>query len=136
MANTQSTVTLQQILDISQVFGDTMPTTNAGNSQNQPFLTCCNDVSNAICAVDFPHKWNEINIPPFYTNSLQQDYAVVYPDGSSINNLSWLERGTAIDINNSDPKSYRQVECGRQLPTQTGTWNNFGSSNILFVCNW
>jgi hypothetical protein len=137
MANSQSTVTLQNILDICQAFGDTMPTLNAGGSQNQPFLVCCIDVMNAICAVNFPHKWNEVNIPPFYTNSLQQDYAVVNSDGSSINNLSWLERGVAIDINNtSSPKSYRQVECGRQLPTQTGAWNSFGDQQPLFIANW
>lgn len=133
----QSTVTLQNILDICQAFGDTMPTLNAGGSQNQPFLICCTDVFNAICAVDFPHKWNEVNIPSFYTNSLQQDYAVVNTDGSSVNNLSWLQRGVAIDINNTSvPKQYREVECGRQLPTQTGTWNNFSVQQPLFITNW
>jgi hypothetical protein len=137
MANSQSTVTLQQILDICQSFGDAMTTLNAGGSQNQPFLTCCNDVMNAICAVNFPHKWNEINLPFFYTNSLQQDYAIVNSDGSSVTNLSWLERGVAIDINNtSKPKCYRFVEVGRQLPQQTGSWYNFGTQVPLFVVNW
>lgn len=137
MANSQSTVTLQNILDICQAFGDTMPTLNAGGSQNQPFLICCTDVMNAICAVNFPHKWNEINLPPFYTNSLQQDYVVLNPDGTGITNLSWLQRGVAIDINNTaKPKSYREVECGRQLPQQTGTWYNNGYEQPLFVCNW
>jgi len=137
MAYSQSTVTLQMILDIVQNFGDAMPTINAGGNQLQPFLIACTDVFNAICAVNFPHKWNEINLPPFYTNSLQQDYAVVNPNGSSITNLSWLERGVAIDINNtSKPKSYRMVECGRQLPQQTGTWYNNGFEQPLFICNW
>lgn len=138
MANSQSTVTLQNILDICQGFGDAMPTLNAGGSQNQPFLICCTDTFNAICAVDFPHKWNELIIPPFYTNSQQQDYAVINADGSSINNLSWLERGVAIDINSTSiPKPYRLVETGRQLPQQTGTWNNYGDySDPLFVANW
>ena len=137
MANSQSTVTLQNILDVCQGFGDAIPTLNAGGSQNQPFIICCTDVMNAICAVSFPHKWNEINLPPFYTNSLLQDYAVVNSDGSSVTNLSWLERGVAIDINNtSQPKSYRMVEVGRQLPTQTGTWYNFGTQVPLFVANW
>lgn len=137
MANSQSTVTLQNILDICQAFGDTMPTLNAGGSGNQPFLICCIDVMNAICAVDFPHKWNELIFPPFYTNSLQQDYAVVNPDGTSITNLSWLQRANAIDINNtSQPKPWRYVECGRQLAQQTGTWYNFGNSDPLFTVNW
>lgn len=137
MANSQSTVTLQMILDICQGFGDAIPSLNAGGSQNQPFLICCTDVMNAICGVAFPHKWNELNIPPFYTNSLQQDYAVVNPGGSSINNLSWLERGVAIDINNTaTPKPYRFVEVGRQLPQQTGTWYNFGTQVPLFEVNW
>ena len=115
MANSQSTVTLQNILDVCQGFGDAIPTLNAGGSQNQPFLICCTDVMNAICAVSFPHKWNEINLPPFYTNSLQQDYAVVNSDGSSVTNLSWLERGVAIDINNTT----KIISHGRSRKTTT-----------------
>jgi hypothetical protein len=137
MAYSQSTVTLQSILDICQNFGDTMPTINAGGNQLQPFLTCCNDTMNAICAVDFPHKWNEIAIPPFYTNSQQQDYVVLNPDGSSINTLSWLQRGVAIDINSTSiPKTYREVECGRQLPQQTGSWANQFGGDPIFLANF
>jgi hypothetical protein len=137
MSNSQSTVTLQNILDINQSLVDAITQLNVGGTQNQPFLTCCNDTMNAICAVNFPHKWNEIIIPPFYTSSLQQDYAVVTSSGASIINLSWLERGVAIAINeSSNPKPYRFIEVGRQLPQQTGSWYNFGQQQPLFTVNW
>lgn len=138
MASTQSTVTLQQILDIQQAFGLIQPVLNVGGSSNQPFLTACNDVMNAICAVDFPHKWNEIVLPTFYTNSSQQDYAVVYPDGSTVTTLSWLARGIAVDINSTSgaPLPYRDVEVGRQLPQATGTWYNLGNQQDQFTINW
>jgi hypothetical protein len=132
-----STVKLQKILDLCRLFGDTKPTLDVGGSANEPFLTCCNDVMNAICGVNFPHKWNEVVLPPFYTNSLQQDYAVLDGNGSSITNLSWLQRGIVVDINNTAiPKPFREVEVGRQLPQATGSQYNFLTSSPLFLVNW
>jgi hypothetical protein len=91
-----------------------------------------------MCAVQFPWKWNEFNLPQFYTNSLQQDYAVVNPNGTSVTNLAWLERGIVIDINNTaQPKPFRDVETGRELPQSTGTVFNGGMANSpMFLVNW
>ena len=143
MANpsTQSTVKVQHIISIAQTFGDIEPVLNRSGSSAQPALTICNDVFNAICAVDFPHKWNEIIMPQFYTNSWQQDYAGIYLSGplagQSITNLSWLERGMVISINNTAiPKPWRYVECGRQLPQQTGSLYNSATLNPAFLVNW
>jgi hypothetical protein len=137
MASTQSTVTLQQIVDIAQAFGDLAPVLNVGGSSSQPALTIANDVMNSICALPFPHKWNELNLPVFYTNSYQQDYAGINPDGSSVTTLSWLERGTVFDINNTAvPKPFRTVECGRQLPQATGTFWNSSTGSPLYLCNF
>lgn len=132
-----STVKLQDIVTIAQGFGDIAPVLNVPQSSGQPAKTIANDVMNAICALPFPHKWNEIPIPQFYTNSFQQDYAGINSDGSSILNLSWLERGICIDINNTAiPKPWRLVEVGRQLPQQTGSLFNNATSSPLFLCNW
>ncbi|SRR6266403_325695 len=76
-----SNITLQSIVDICQTYGDVEPVLNAGGHTQTVALSCANTVMNAICAVPFPHKWNEFNIPPIYSNSLQQDYAVVNPAG-------------------------------------------------------
>jgi hypothetical protein len=137
MPNTSATVTLQDELDIAMSYGDLRPALTVPGFENKVILTAANDVMNAICAVSFPHKWNEFLVTPFYTNSLQQDYAIVNPDGSSITNMSWLERGTAVDINNTAiPKPFRYVECGRQLPQQTGSVYNSGTLNPLCLFNW
>lgn len=76
-----STITVQNLVDIAQTYGDIEPVLNAAGFTQTVALSACNTVMNAICAVPFPHKWNEFNIPPIYTNSFQQDYAVVNPAG-------------------------------------------------------
>ena len=137
MSSTQSTITLQNEVDAAQLFGDLEPVLTVGGSSAGPALRAANDVMNAICAVPFPWKWNELQFPAFYTNSYQQDYAVINADGSSITNLSWLERGVAFDINNSAiPKPFVNVEVGRQLPERTGTYINAGPGIGQFIANF
>lgn len=132
-----STVRLQDIVDIAQTFGDIAPILNVPQSSAQPALTIANDVMNAICATSFPWKWNQVELPPFYTNSWQQDYALINPDNSSVGNVSWLERGLCVDINNTSiPKPWRYVEVGRQLPPQTGTFYASTTALTLFLANW
>lgn len=76
-----SSITVQNLVDIAQTYGDLEPVINAAGFTQTVALSCANTVMNAICAVAFPHKWNEFLIPPIYTNSFQQDYAVVNPAG-------------------------------------------------------
>ena len=135
--NTQSTVTIQQEVDILQTMGDLEPILNAGGATSLVALTAANNVMSAICGVPFPHKWNEYDLPYFYTNSLQQDYAIVHPDGSSLTSLAWLERGICVDINNTaQPKPYALVETGRELSKATGTTFNTGIQSPAFLVNW
>jgi hypothetical protein len=135
--NTQSTVKLQKIVNLAKAKGDIEPILNVAGSSVEVPLAIANDVMNAICSVAFPWKWNEIEMPQFVTNSYQQDYAGIFPNGTSVTNLSWLERGIVIDINNSaQPKPYRMVEVGRQLPQATGTMFNSATSEPLFLVNW
>src|SRR5271156_5098955 len=96
--NTASTVTLQRIVNILKTMPLLRPVLDVVGSEDEPALSAANDVMEAICGVPFPHKWNEMVIPVFYTNSYQQDYAGIYPNGESITNLSWLERGIVIDL--------------------------------------
>ena len=115
--NTACTVTLQRIVNILKTMPLLRPVVDVVGSEDEPALSAANDVMNAICGCAFPHKWNEMIIPVFYSNSNQQDYAGIYPNGASITNLSWLERGIVIDINNdSSPKPYCMVEVGQNSP--------------------
>jgi hypothetical protein len=78
-----STVTVQHLVDVGNTYGDLEPVLDVGGQTQTVALSAANTVMNEICAVAFPHKWNEFNIPPIYSNSLQQDYAVVNPAGLS-----------------------------------------------------
>jgi hypothetical protein len=131
-----STIRLQDIIDIAQTFGDIAPILNVPQSTGQPAITIANDVMNAICATSFPWKWNEVQLPYFYTNSWQQDYVLINPDNSSVTNVAWLERGMCIDVNNTAiPKPWRYVEVGRQLPRQTGTFFAQATAITMFLAN-
>ncbi|SRR6266851_957023 len=97
-----SSVTLQQIIDDTNTFADVEPVLNAGGQPSIAALSIANTVFQAICAVAFPHKWNEFIIPPIYSTSLQQDYAVVLPAGlsgnltlTSVSQVS-ASKGTAV----------------------------------------
>jgi hypothetical protein len=78
-----STITVQHIVDTAQSFGDIEPVLTAGGETQRVALSIANTVMSAICAAAFPYKWNEYVIPPIYSNSLQQDYAMVNAPGLS-----------------------------------------------------
>jgi hypothetical protein len=97
-----SRVTLQGIVDVAQTFGDVEPIINAGNFTQTVALSIANTVMNQIVSTAFPWKWNEFVIEPIYTNSFQQDYAVVNPVGltgnltlSAVSQVS-VSQGTAV----------------------------------------
>src|SRR5579863_8048114 len=128
-----STITLQNVYDAIVVFGDIEPALNASGYSMQPLLTIATDVMNEICAQNFPQKWNEFNLPLFWTNQLQQDYAI-----PGLTNLSSLERGICIDINNPNggQKPWGYVECGRAQSQSTAASLSPYFRNPLFTVNW
>lgn len=131
-----STFTVQNVLDRVRTFPLLEPIFNEGGYSTEPTLTIATDVDNAIKAVNFPHKWNEVSLPFFYTFSWQQDYALINPDGTSVYGVEWLERGVAIDINNTSfPKPMYRIECGRSTQRSTGAFvnNNFFMEEPAFV---
>jgi hypothetical protein len=81
-------------------------------------LTACGiatDVMSALISQRFNWKWNRMKIPPFYTNSWQQDYAQLststWPSA-----LGWIEGAYWIDINNTSlPKPTYPIQALRNL---------------------
>jgi hypothetical protein len=133
MSSTQSTVTLQNIADILAGIVDIRVILSVGGYSNTTMLTIANDVMNELCAQPFPWKWNEIVLPEFYSNSFQQDYAL------PITNLASLQRGIAVDINNSSiPKPWGYVEVVREQTEATSSWNGPCPffANPVFRANW
>ncbi len=124
MANQLCKYTLQNILDKVLPLGDVNPVLhNVVGFQEEPFLTICTDVYSEIVGLPFPQKWNEVKLPAFYTNSWQQDYALIKPNGTSVFDVEWLARGTVVDMtSNSVPKSYGYVETARSVPQAGGTF--------------
>jgi hypothetical protein len=136
--NSQATYTLQNMLDKVLPLGDVRPVLNdISGFQLEPFVTICTDVYREIVGVPFPHKWNEVKLPQFYSNSFQQDYVLLNPDNTSFYNVEWLERGMCTEMTSTQlPKPWGYVECGRQLPQVTGTIEQVsGWNNPTFVCN-
>lgn len=91
-----STTKLQDVIDYTSTIGDLSPMMKAGGFSNLMALTIANDVMTELLSERFNWKFNRMIVPPFQTNSFQQDYA-------SINqkNIGWLEHAIAIDINNT-----------------------------------
>jgi len=145
MASSQSTVTLQMIADNLLVRGDLKPILTAGGFNQTLICELATDTMAAMCDTTAPWKWNEIVLPPFYTNSWQQDYALVYPGvaspptgGPSVTNLEWLTDGIGVQINNSStPKPWSWIEVGRRQGRSTATvlGNSFFASP-QFTCSW
>jgi len=135
--SSQSTVTLQDILDIATLYGDLEPSTIFGGSTERLVFTAANDVMNQMLALPFPQKFNEFNLPLFYTNANQQDYALVNTDTSSVYDIAWLERGISVNINNSSvPKWYRPIFVGRQIAQSPGMWRAAGPLSPQFDASW
>ena len=124
MSGQNSTISLQDISDQAASFGDLAPALATGGYSTQPAQSIGNDVMTALLLGNgdgnpFNWKWNSLNIKPFYTISLQQDYFV-----PNVVNLGWLETSWAIDINQtSNPKRKLYQEVHRALEVtydQTG----------------
>jgi hypothetical protein len=128
--NSTSTYTLQNEVDKVRTFPLLLPIFDVGGYSSEPAVSAATDVMTAILSLNFPHKWNEIQLPLFYSNSWQQDYALINPDSTSVLNVEWLERGVAFNINaNSASKPSVNIECGRQLPQRTAA-SGFGASQF------
>ena len=107
-----STIRLQDVMDEVASIGDLNTVfDNTGGWANKPAISIGNDVMSELISVRFPWKWNRFKVIPFPTTSLQQDYV------STTQNLSWLENGLRVDINNTQiPPPTWPVTVVRDLP--------------------
>lgn|SRR5208282_29453 len=138
MSSTQSTKTLQNLADSLLIRGDLKPILTAGGFNQNLICDIATDVMAAMCDTTAPWKWNEMQLPFIYLNSWQQDYALIYPNGSSVTNLEWLTDGIGIQINNSStPKPWSWIEVGRRQGRSTATiMSNSFFACPQFTCSW
>jgi hypothetical protein len=127
-----STRTVQNLVDNAKSFGDLNPILDSGGYTDEPALTCATDVMNKILE-NYPYKWNEMQCPVFYTNSYQQDYAIL-----GLTTLAYLTNGIAINITSSAiAKPWTYVEVNRYQGQSTASQNhNSFYSSPLFKVNW
>jgi hypothetical protein len=110
-----SSYTLQNLVDIARTRGDIAPALPVGGSFETIALSAANDAMTWMLAGNAkgsPYNWkfNRINIPPFFINSYQQDYA------SNIVNLGWLESCGAYNTSSTQyPKPFRVVEVRKDV---------------------
>lgn len=161
-----SNTTLQMIVRSAARRIDIAPVLASGGSSDQPALDIATDVMNAMIrggpdGQRMNWKWNRFNVIPapvagtimaglggfgtFFTNSWQQDYAVL-----GLLNVDWLEQVAAVNINQTaQPKQVLWPEAVRDLPKtyfQTGQpcqvcwlpnymldWGIWGQSSLLQV---
>jgi hypothetical protein len=125
MPGSNSTISLQEIVDDAQSIGDLAPALATGGYVGIPALSIANDVISAMLlggptGQPLNWKWNRINVRPFPTISYQQDYFV--PD---VFNVGWLEYAWASNINQTSvPKQKQDLEVHRDLEVtyqQTGS---------------
>lgn len=111
-----STIQLQYIVDQAKTMPELNPVLSTGGFSDQPARNIANRVMVDMLAgragiIGPPWKWNRAKVPPVFTNSWQQDYAL-----NTVNNIAWFENGVIIDINStSQPKTKYPFESNRDL---------------------
>ena len=119
-----SSFTVQNLVDVARAMGDLAPTLPTGGSYETVALSAVNDAMTGMLAGSskgspFNFKFNRINIPPFFINSYQQDYA------SNILNLGWLESCGAYNTSSTQvPKPYRVIEVRRDILITNAQWGS------------
>lgn len=107
-----SSIQLQAVVDFTKTMPELNPVLSTGGFSDQPARSIANQVM--IDLLSQPAgvwKWNRFKIPPIYTNSWQQDYAL-----PTTNAISWFENGVIVDINStSQPKTKYPFESNRDL---------------------
>lgn len=128
------TYTGQAIVDSIRVMPDLAPIfqSQVSGFSLEPGLTILNETMAFMLGPNFPWKFNEVEIPPFYINSYQQDYA------TANTNIGYLQAGDCLDVNNTlTSKALPQVQIVRDLPRMT-TWasipTQFYGPLVFSVC--
>lgn len=131
-----SSYTLQDLVDIARSMGDIAPVLPTGGYYETVAKSAANDAMTAMIAGNqngspFNFKWNRFDIPPFFINSWQQDYA------SAVVNLGWLEICYAYCTSSTAvPKPFFTVECKRDLQlTYNQTGGDGSGAKICWMQN-
>jgi hypothetical protein len=90
-----STLTLQSVVNLCATHADLMPLSNVGGYANEPALSLCNDAISEIITVDRDWKWNRNEMAMLVTCPNKQDYQF---GGASAFTLGTGSAGAAIGL--------------------------------------
>jgi hypothetical protein len=116
-----STYRIQDLVDDARTMGDLAPTLPQGGYFEVTALSAANDTMTAMLAGSshgspFNFKFNRVQLPQFYLNSWQQDYAT-----HDVINLGWLESAGGYNMSSTQyPKPYRPIEVKRDVLESSG----------------
>jgi hypothetical protein len=114
---------IRDYVDQIRAYPQVVPVLSTSPS-TEPALSIANDVIQIMLSQTLPWKFNRAAATPFLTVALQQDYI------TSITDLSWVEQGWRVDINNTaNPKPIFSLEMVRDL--QQVAWQQ-----VPFQVSW
>ena len=122
-----STVKLQDIVNAARAYAELKPVLGASGWEKEPAVSIANDTMQKMLAQNMNWKWNRAAATPFQTVALQQDYV------TNVLDLSWVEQGWRVDINNSStPKPVFGLEAIQDMARTSYQGTPF---NISWVPN-
>lgn len=138
-----STITLQQVINLAATHADLMPLSGVGGYQDEPALSLCNDALSELLIFPYDWKFNRVEMPMLVTCPNRQDYqfggATAFTLGSTssgvgiglASNNAITESGTTVTVNTLEPHRFAVSDtvymAGNNLSAYNSTFTDSGT---------
>lgn len=139
-----STITLQQVINLAATHTDLMPLSGVGGYTDEPALSLCNDALSELLIFPYDWKFNRIEMPMLVTAPNRQDYqfggATAFTLGSTssgvgiglASNNAISETGTTVTVNTLEAHRFSVGDTvymtGNTVSAYNSTFTDNGSS--------
>ena len=140
-----STITLQNIVNLAIIHIDGMPMSGVGGYSNEPALSLCNDVLSDVLFSGIDWTWNRVEMPFLVTAVNKQDYqfggACAFTLGSTstgvgiglASNSAITESGTTVTVTTLEPHRFSVGDtvymAGNTVAAYNSTFTDDGNSS-------
>lgn len=140
-----STITLQQVINLASTHTDLMPLAGVGGYTDEPALSLCNDALSELLIFPYDWKFNRIEMPMLVTAPNRQDYqfggATAFTLGSTSSgvgiglatNNAVSESGTTVTVNTLEAHRFSVGDTvymtGNTVAAYNSTFTDSGSSS-------
>lgn len=90
-----STLTLQSVVNLAATHSDLMPLAGVGGYTNEPALSLCNDTLQDLLSAPIDWKFNRVEMPTLFTSNTKRDYQFA---GAAAFTLGGSSAGAAIGL--------------------------------------